>query len=64
MYTDSPDFRAGAVSRRAPRYPILLTQSALEEIFSACADFQKRSLLLGLDPDKRVTVFWIDGLVS
>ncbi len=64
MYTETPDFRAGAVSRRAPRYPILLTQSALEEIFSACADFQKRSLLLGLHPDKRVTVFWFDGLVS
>ena len=64
MYTNADDFSAAASLRRAPLYPCLLTQNALEEIFSACADFQKRSLLLGLDPGKRVTVCWIDGLVS
>ena len=33
-------------------------------IFSACADFQSRTLRLGLESERVVTVCWIDGLVS
>ena len=50
--------------RRAPVYACLPTLSSLQDIFSACADFQTRTLRLGLDTDHVVTVCWIDGLVS
>ena len=50
--------------RRSPVYACLPTLQSLQEIFSACADFQTRTLRLGLESDRVVTVCWIDGLVS
>lgn len=64
MELNTPDFEAVPRPRRAPVYPCLLTLEALSGIFSACADFQTRRLLLGLEPGRTVTVCWLDGLVS
>ena len=50
--------------RRAPVYACLPTLPSLREIFSACADFQTRTLRLGLESNHIVTVCWLDGLVS
>ena len=50
--------------RRPPVYACLPTLPSLQEIFSACADFQTRTLRLGLESNHVVTVCWIDGLVS
>ena len=50
--------------RRAPVYTCLPTLPSLREIFSACADFQTRTLRLGLESNHIVTVCWLDGLVS
>ena len=50
--------------RRAPVYTCLPTLPSLREIFSACADFQTRTLRLGLASNHIVTVCWLDGLVS
>ena len=50
--------------RRTAKYPVLLSLAALEDIFSSCADFQARPLRLGLESQRRVTVCWLDGLVS
>ena len=57
---------AFSVSRRrsAPVYACLPTVEALKTIFSACADFQTRTLRLGLETDRLVTVCWLDGVVS
>ena len=51
-------------SRRTPLYACLPTLPSLQEIFSSCADFQTRTLRLGLESNHVVTVCWIDGLVS
>ena len=50
--------------RRTPLYACLPTLPSLQEIFSSCADFQTRTLRLGLESNHVVTVCWIDGLVS
>ena len=50
--------------RRTPVYACLPTLPSLQEIFTACADFQTRTLRLGLESNHVVTVCWIDGLVS
>ena len=50
--------------RRTAEYPVLLSLAALEDIFSSCADFQARPLRLGLESQRRVTICWLDGLVS
>ena len=50
--------------RRAPVYTCLPTLDSLREIFSACADFQTRTVRPGLESDRVITVCWIDGLVS
>ena len=47
-----------------PEYPFPLTADALRDIFSACGDYESRKVSLGLDPEKTVTVCWLDGLVS
>ena len=51
-------------ARHAPVYACLPTLPSLRELFSSCADFQTRTLRLGLESEHTVTVCWIDGLVS
>ena len=64
MVTKTFDSAAALHTRRVPLYPMMISLVSLREIFSACADFQTRSLYLGLDSGRRVTLCWIDGLVS
>ena len=61
MYTKTSFQKAGV---RAPAYPMLLTPQALREVFVSCADFQTRTLSLGLRGGRRAVVCWIDGLVD
>lgn len=49
--------------RREPRFPGPLTAEGLEAIFSGCADFSRRQVLLGGDPAKAAAVFAIQGQV-
>ena len=64
MYTNPFEPAAALHTRRAPRYPCMLSAQALEDIFSGCADFQARPLRLGLEAGHSVTIFWLEGLVS
>ncbi len=60
MYTKSSDFPASPLAAN----PLPPSEEALSALFSDCADFQLRPLRLGLDPGRRISVCWIDGLVS
>ena len=64
MYTNTFQSAAALHTHRAPVYPFMISLVSLEEIFSACADFQTRSLRLGLDSGRLVTLCWVEGLVS
>ena len=48
---------------REPRVPGPLTASALADWFSGCADFDRRPVLIGGDPDKAAAVFFLQGQV-
>ena len=49
--------------RREPRFDGPLTAARLRTLFRGCADFAERTVLLGGDPEKRTTVFLIEGQV-
>ena len=50
--------------RRLPFHPLPLTADSLKQLFSDCADFECRAVCLGLDPERTVTVCWLDGMVA
>ena len=65
MYKNEEQFHETALHvQHLPEYPRLLNAQALEEIFASCTDFQQRQVRFGLNPEKVITVFWLDGLVS
>ena len=64
MYTNPFEAASALHTRRAPRYPCLLSARAVADIFTGCADFQTRPLRLGLEAGSSVTICWIEGLVS
>ena len=64
MYTNTFKTTAALHTHRAPVYPFMISLVSLREIFSSCADFQTRSLRLGLDSGRLVTLCWVEGLVS
>ena len=64
MYTNTFKTTAALHPHRAPVYPFMISLVSLREIFSSCADFQTRSLRLGLDSGRLVTLCWVEGLVS
>ncbi len=64
MVTKAVDKGTPLRPRRAPQYPCLISEQALREIFASCADFETRTLRLGLDPGRAVTICWLDGVVS
>ena len=64
MMMNTKTHTAALHPRRTAEYPVLLSLAALEDIFSSCADFQARPLRLGLESQRRVTICWLDGLVS
>ena len=49
--------------RKEPRVPGPLTASALADWFSGCADFDRRPVLIGGDPDKAAVAYFIQGQV-
>ena len=49
--------------RKEPRVPGPLTASALADWFDRCADFDRRPVLIGGDPDKAATAYFIQGQV-
>jgi len=48
---------------KAPRVPGPLTGSALADWFDRCADFDRRPVLIGGDPEKAATAYFIQGQV-
>ena len=53
----------GAHPRSEPRLPGPLTLERLEEVFSGCADFSKRTALLGGAAGRQVTLCYLNGTV-
>lgn len=49
--------------RQEPRFAGELTADYLRFLFQDCADFGERTVLIGGDPEKRTTVFFINGQV-
>lgn len=49
---------------RLPEYDVPLTAKALRGIFATCADFQMREIAFGLEKNVRLSVCWLDGIVS
>ena len=54
----------GGQTARRCEYPMLLTADALRAVFVSCADFQMRTLSLGLRDGRTARVCWLDGLVD
>ena len=50
--------------RQEPRYPGTLTAEHLEEIFSGCTDFNRRSLAVGGDESRRMDLVFLSGMVK
>ena len=48
--------------RREPRFPEELTLEHVEAVFQDCADFQRREVFLHGDPERQVTVCYVDGM--
>ena len=49
---------------RTPEFPGILNEKNLTALFSACEDFQSRRVDFGLENSVRLSLFWLDGLVS
>ena len=49
--------------RREPRFPGPLTLEGVEQIFEGCSDFAERTALLHNDPQRQVTLCYINGMV-
>ena len=48
--------------RREPRFPYPLTLEHVEEVFRDCADFTRRPFFLNGDPQRQVTICFINGI--
>ena len=60
----SQEKRAGGPhQRQEPRFPGPLTLEGLEQVFAGCSDFAKRTALLHDDPQRQVTLCYINGMV-
>ena len=51
----------GPHPRREPRFPGPLTLEGVEQIFEGCSDFAERTALLHNDPQRQVTLCYING---
>lgn len=49
--------------RQEPRYPGPITLARLEEIFRDCVDFVRRTVWVGEDPERSVTLVYLSGMV-
>ena len=52
----------GPHPRREPRFPGPLTLEGVEQIFEGCSDFAERTALLHNDPQRQVTLCYINGM--
>ncbi len=50
--------------KREKEYEAPISARAFREAFSSCADFQIREIALGLERNVRLSVCWLDGIVS
>ncbi len=50
--------------RREPRYPGPITLARLEEIFRDCVDFVRRTVWVGEDPRRALTLCYLSGMVK
>jgi len=50
--------------RREPRIERPLTLESMEAVFTNCADFNRRTVLLGGDPAKKATLCYIAGMIK
>lgn len=58
-------FKSGNYHPRAtPEYDAPLRAENLKAIFSHCSDFEDREVCFALEPNVRLTVCWLDGLVD
>ena len=65
MYTSSePNTPEAVHPRPRPEYPGSLRAETLRALFAECADYQQREVLFGLDEKRRLSLCWLDGLVS
>ena len=55
--------QVGPHPRREPRFPGPLTLEGVEQIFEGCSDFAERTALLHNDPQRQVTLCYINGMV-
>ncbi len=49
--------------RQEPRIALPLTLESLEQVFSGCVDFGSRTLQLAGDPEKQITLCFVNGMV-
>lgn len=47
-----------------PEYKLLLSSASLKELFSGSSDFEQRDIYIALSGTIRLSLFWLDGLVS
>ena len=50
--------------KKTPRYPFPISLRGLQTVFAGCADFELRPIWPGGNPEERIALCWIDGLVS
>ena len=64
MYTNSNHSSPAFHKQKLPEYKCLLSWQNLKDIFASCGDFESREIILGLEQNIRLTICWLDGLVS
>ena len=58
-------FQAGSYHPlRQPEYRCPLNKKNLSDIFASCSDFEMREISFGLEKNVRLSVCWLDGIVS
>ena len=64
MCTSSDSLPGAVHPRPRPEYPGALRAETLRALFADCADYQQREVLFGLDEKRRLSLCWLDGIVS
>lgn len=47
-----------------PEFKMLISSNNIKEIFCNCTDLETREIFYGLDHNKKLILFWLDGTVS
>ncbi len=64
MCTSSDDLPGAVHPRPRPEFPGAVRADTLRALFADCADFEQREILFGLDEKRRLSLCWLDGIVS